>query len=182
MFESCCSAYESAHLLRARYGLPVQLFADRPYVITGRDLDAIIAPANLGEQISAHLTDLPTTPAVVDPRNRFWIFLISRAHPHHELPEDITSALAAHGVYFPAPGAHIRLPITDRPNEWRWAREPLPGRLRLPDRIQLLDVIRLGLASQPSETPQTPVPLPVPPIGAMSADERERLRRNASAN
>ncbi|WP_433560866.1 hypothetical protein ACQP1O_24765 [Nocardia sp. CA-151230] len=181
MFESCCSAYESAHLLRARYGLPVELFADRPYVTTGRELDAIVAPANLGEQISARLSDLPTTPAIVDPRNRFWIFLISCTQPALAVPEEITSSLASRGVSFPGPGTRIRLPITDRADEWRWAREPLPGRLRLPDRIQLLDVIRLGLAGSPRENPQPP-DVPAGQVGAMSDFVRERLRRSASAN
>ncbi|QLY30448.1 hypothetical protein [Nocardia huaxiensis] len=41
MFESCCSPHESAHLLRARYGLPIEMFADRPLVTVGPAIAAL---------------------------------------------------------------------------------------------------------------------------------------------
>ncbi len=154
MFESCCSPHESAHLLRARYGLPVKLFADRLYLTTGPDLEAIVVPRTLGEQVRARLAYLSQpTPAVVDPRNRHWTFLTARPTPHHAVPQPLQRRLGHHGVTLPQPGSRVMLPRSDDTLGWRWACEPTPGDLHLPHRALVLGAIRLAILEGTDDVP-----------------------------
>ncbi|WP_067830305.1 hypothetical protein [Nocardia inohanensis] len=142
MFESCCSPHESAHLLRARFGLPVETFADRPYLTMGSPIEAIELPAELGEQVRGRLTGLPSTPVIADPRDRRWTFLVAAPIPYHVVPLRMRRLLTAYGVTFSVPGARVRLPSSDRAGDWHWASEPTPGRLVIPQRAVILQMIR----------------------------------------
>ncbi|MEV4205004.1 hypothetical protein [Nocardia salmonicida] len=146
MFESCCSPHESAHLLRARYGLPVELFADRLYLTTGHNVEAIVVPSGLSEQVRARLAHLPqATPAIVDPRNRYCTFLTAPTMPYHTVPQPIQRRLGFQGVTVPQPGTRVMLPRSDDQFGWHWACEPTPGRLRLPHRSLVLAAIHLSI-------------------------------------
>lgn len=145
MFESCRSPHESAHLLRVRYGLPVELFADRPYLTVGRAVEAIGLPERLGRQVREHLAHLPATPAVADPRDRNWLFLVAPPIPYHPVPQQLRCRLLAHGVTLPDTGGRVMLPLSDYPLGWHWASEPEPGRLRLPHRAVVLAAVRQAI-------------------------------------
>lgn len=163
MFESCCSPHESAHLLRARYGLPVEMFADRPFLTSGPQVEAITLPAELGRQVLERLQlgrqmpegpeYLPQSPVVADPRGRRWTILTSPPLPYHPLPQQLQRRLLAHRVTFPQPGSRVMLPTTDQPLGWHWICEPEPGALRLPHRTVVLGAIRLSILAMANNVP-----------------------------
>lgn len=145
MFESCRSPHESAHLLRGRYGLPVELFADRPFLTTGPTVEVIRIPERLCRYVRDELSHVPATPAVADPRDRNWAFLVAPPIPYHAVPQQLRRRLLAHGVTVPETGARVMLPISDFPLGWHWACEPEPGRLRLPHRAVVLGAVRRAI-------------------------------------
>ncbi|MBF6131634.1 hypothetical protein IU501_01270 [Nocardia otitidiscaviarum] len=145
MFESCRSPHESAHLLRVRYGFPVELFADRPYLTVGRAVEAIGLPQRLGRHVRDQLAGLPATPAVADPRGRNWWFLVAPPTPYHAVPQRLLGRLRAHGVTVPAAGGKVMLPVSDYRLGWHWACEPEPGRLSLPHRAMVLNAARSAI-------------------------------------
>lgn len=145
MFESCRSPHESAHLLRGRYGLPVELFADRPFLTTGPTVEVIRIPERLCRSVRDELAHLPATPAVADPRDWNWAFLVAPPIPYHVVPQQLRRRLRAHGVTMPETGARVMLPISDYPLGWHWACEPEPGRLRLPHRAVVLGAVRRAI-------------------------------------
>lgn len=141
MFESCCSPHESAHLLRTRYGLPVQQSGEELYLVNGSPVEVIGLPADLGRLLCAHLAHLPATPAVADPHDRHWIFLVAAPTPFHPVPLRLRHLLIAHRAVFPGPGTHIPLPSDDHIQGWHWASTPRPGRLCVPSRPAVLDAV-----------------------------------------
>lgn len=127
MFETCYSPHDVAHLLRHRYGLPVELSESRPTVVCGARLDAVDMPALLGSRVLEILRDSDIGPVVANPRDTTWTFLIAPPTRPTTTPD-----LTAYGVRVRASGRRVILPMSDRGFGWRWAREPLPGSLRLP--------------------------------------------------
>ncbi|MFB7722786.1 MULTISPECIES: hypothetical protein [unclassified Nocardia] len=163
MFESCCSPHESAHLLRARYGLPVEMFANRPFLSVGPMLEAITLPAGLGRRVLERLRvgrelleraeQLPRPPVIADPRGRRWTLLTAPPAPYHPLPQQLLRRLHAHAVELPEPGTRIMLPTTDLPLGWHWASEPEPGTMRLPHRTVALGAVRLSILAGADNVP-----------------------------
>ncbi|GAB0101310.1 hypothetical protein JMUB6875_02740 [Nocardia sp. JMUB6875] len=153
MFESCCSTHESAHLLRARYGLPVEMFADRPLITIGAAIEALTLPEPLARQVRLRVSWVPSAPAIADPRDRRWTFLVAPPLPYHAVPQRLRRFLQDHGVTIPARGSRILLPTSDEPSGWHWAGEPEPGRLCLPHRAVLLAAVRLAILQGPDRVP-----------------------------
>ncbi|MEV6770267.1 hypothetical protein AB0N05_16755 [Nocardia sp. NPDC051030] len=151
MFESCHSPFDAAHLLRARYGLPVELFADRPFLISGRTVEAIALPTPLARQVRNRLIDLPSIPAIADPRNRRWTFLVTPPIPYHPVPQQLQSRLTAHGATLPRRGDRIMLPLTDYQLACHWASEPEPGHLRMPHRATIISALRATILDSTAE-------------------------------
>lgn len=149
MFESCCSPHESAHLLHSRFGLPVEMFAARLYLTSGDQVEAIEIPAGMGAQVRDRLAELPATPAVADPRDRRWAFLVAAPTPYHGVPVRMRSLLTAYGVTFPARGSRVMLPSSDHPADWHWVSEPKPGHLVIPHRAVVLQAIRKVILEGP---------------------------------
>lgn len=141
MFESCCSPHESAHLLRSRYGLPVEQAGADLYLVNGLSVEAIGLPADLGRLLCAQLAEQPATPAVADPHDRHWIFLVSAPAPFEPVPLRLRHLLTAHRAVFPGPGAHIPVPGDDHVRGWHWASAPRAGRLCVPSRAAVLDAV-----------------------------------------
>jgi len=138
MFESCCTPYDIAHVLKSRYGLPVELDT-YPTLVCGARIGAIDIPASLaGAVLDRVAADQPPTPVIRNPRDTVWTFLVRPIGP-------ITTArqrqLAESGISLRAPGRRVILPVTDGGFGWRWASEPTPGRLRLPQRLTILEAI-----------------------------------------
>lgn len=127
VFETCYSPHDVAHLLRHRYGLPVELTQSRPTVVCGAQLDAVDMPAHLGSRVLSLLQDRHIGPVVANPRDTVWTFLVAPP-PRPTVVRDLT----AHGVVLRASGRRVMLPMSDHGFGWRWAREPRPGALRLP--------------------------------------------------
>ncbi|WP_054813900.1 hypothetical protein [Nocardia arizonensis] len=153
MFETCYSPYDVAHLLRHRYGLPVELAAARATVVCGQLLDAVDMPAGLGSRVLDILHERNVGPVVVDPRDTTWTFLVTpvaRADGYHR---DI---LLAHGAGVRAAGRRVMLPMSDHGFGWRWARAPRPGALRLPAGSTVSDAL-VRLAGAPRPKPDNPV-------------------------
>ncbi|GAB2445338.1 hypothetical protein [Nocardia tengchongensis] len=153
MFESCCSPHESAHVLRARYGLPVELYADRPLLTVGVAVGALTLPEPLGRQVLHRLSWLPATPVIADPRDRRWTFLVAPPLPNHPVPQRLQIFLRGHSVTVPESGSRIMLPTSDQPPGWHWANEPQPGELRLPYRAMVLAAVRLSILEGPDRLP-----------------------------
>ncbi|MRH88068.1 hypothetical protein GFY24_11545 [Nocardia sp. SYP-A9097] len=124
----------------------MELFADRLYLTTGQELEAIVVPTGLSERVRARLGYLAQpTPAVVDPRNRRWTFLTTPPAPYHDVPQPLQRRLECQGVSLSQPGTRVMLPRSDDSIGWRWACEPAPGQLRLPQRGLVLGAIRLSI-------------------------------------
>ncbi|MFE9789964.1 hypothetical protein ACFYO7_31790 [Nocardia salmonicida] len=109
-------------------------------------MEAIVVPSGLSEQIRARLAHLPqATPAIVDPRNRYCTFLTAPTIPYHTVRQPIQRQLEFQGITVLQPGSRVMLPRSDDQFGWRWACEPTPGRLRLPQRSLVLAAIRLSI-------------------------------------
>lgn len=146
MFETCYTPHDVAHLLRHRYGLPVELADSRPTVVCGRELDAVDMPACLGSRVLDALHDRHVGPVVADPRETTWTFLVAPAAPPHAATHLRT--LTANGARVRPSGRRVMLPMSDHGFGWRWAREPHPGALRLPQSSQVSAALaRLAIAS-----------------------------------
>ncbi|MBB5912624.1 hypothetical protein BJY24_001491 [Nocardia transvalensis] len=143
MFESCHSPTDVAHLLRARFGFPVRLFAGRPFLSCGGRVDAVSMPAELGRQVRERLRAAPATPAVADPRNRRWVFLTATPQPYYDVTQHLR--LTAYEVAVLTAGRRVMLPASDYPLGWHWASEPVPGPLLLPARAMVLRAVRESL-------------------------------------
>ncbi|MFE3755191.1 hypothetical protein ACFXO9_12850 [Nocardia tengchongensis] len=136
-------------MLRARYGLPVELYADRPLLTIGAAAEALIVPEPLGRQVLTRLSWLPSAPVIADPRDRSWTFLIAPPLPYHPIPQRLRTFLQRHAVRVPDRGSRIMLPSSDQPPGWHWASEPEPGALRLPYRAMALAAVRLSILEHP---------------------------------
>lgn len=143
MYESCCTPYDIAHVLRRRYGLPVDLDSYRPTLVCGARIGAIDIPAHMAGPVLDELTNAAageqiSAPVIRNPRDTVWTFLVRPIGP-------ITAArrrqLAESGVTVRARGRRVILPVTDSGFGWRWVGEPAPGRLRLPQRATILETI-----------------------------------------
>ncbi|MBF6213468.1 hypothetical protein IU433_13575 [Nocardia puris] len=141
MFESCHTPHEAAHLLRHRYGLPVQLLAGRPVVTTGTILGAIVMPPDLGERVLAALDRTGHAPVIADPGERTWTFLVNPPSPVTPVDPHVRRTLAGHGVTVVPGGRHVLLPSTDSPQGWHWAGEPGSGVLRMPPRAAVIRAV-----------------------------------------
>ena len=141
MFERCHSPHEVAHLLRHRFGLPVQLLAGRPMITTGSILGALVMPPDLGRRVLATLDRNYLAPVVADPGERTWTFLVTP--PNRPTPVDISvrRSLAGHAVTIIPSGRHVLLPSTDSRLGWHWAGEPTPGVLRMPPRTAVINAV-----------------------------------------
>ncbi|WP_157101243.1 hypothetical protein [Nocardia shimofusensis] len=143
-------------MLRARYGLPVDLESHRPTLVCGARVGAIDIPAQMAVPVLDALTTAATTeeisaPVIRNPRDTVWTFLIRPVGP-------ITAAQQRHlaecGITVRARGRRVILPVTDSGFGWRWVGEPTPGRLRLPQRATILATIdRMGGADEDRRPP-----------------------------
>ncbi|QIS16648.1 hypothetical protein [Nocardia arthritidis] len=138
MFESCHSPHDIAHLLRHRYGLPVQVIAGRPMITTGSILGAMVMPAELGQRVLAAVEPGYSTPVVADPGERTWTFLVD---PVLSVDVEVRRDLAEHHVTVVPSGRNVMLPATDSPLGWHWAGEPESGVLRLPPRAAVIAAV-----------------------------------------
>ncbi|MEV6277233.1 hypothetical protein [Nocardia sp. NPDC051832] len=146
MFESCHSPHEVAHLLRRRFGLPVQLLAGRPMITTGSILGALVMPPHLGQQVLAALDPDLQAPVVADPGGRNWTFLVTSPSPAKPVAIAVRTHLAAHQVTVVPSGRYVLLPTTDSLLGWHWAVEPAPGALRLPPRSAVIEAVHRVIA------------------------------------
>ncbi|WP_433728880.1 hypothetical protein ACQP0C_40170 [Nocardia sp. CA-129566] len=141
MFERCHSPNEVAHLLRHRYGLPVQLLAGRPMITTGSILGALVMPPDLGRKVLATLDRSYTAPVVADPGERTWTFLVAPPGPSSPVDISVRRCLAGHHVTVIPGGRYVMLPTTDSQLGWHWAGEPAPGVLRMPPRSAVINAV-----------------------------------------
>ncbi|MFC9893451.1 hypothetical protein ACFVMC_07135 [Nocardia sp. NPDC127579] len=146
MFESCHSPHEIAHLLRRRFGLPVQLLAGRPMITTGSVIGALVMPPYLGGEVLGALDPELQAPVVADPGNRTWTFLVTPPSLGKPVDTAVRSQLAAHQVTVVPGGRFVLLPTTDSTLGWHWAAEPAPGTLRLPPRTAVIEAIHRVIA------------------------------------
>ncbi|MEU8895425.1 hypothetical protein [Nocardia sp. NPDC048505] len=146
MFESCHNPHEVAHLLRRRFGLPVQLLAGRPMITTGSIIGALVMPPNLGCEVLGALDSELQTPVVADPGGRTWTFLVAPPSPGKPVDIATRSHLAAHEVTVVPSGRYVLLPTTDSLLGWHWAAEPAPGVLRMPPRNAVIDAVHRVIA------------------------------------
>ncbi|MBH0776462.1 bifunctional DNA primase/polymerase [Nocardia bovistercoris] len=168
MFETCYTPYDVAHLLRHRYGLPVELTAARPTVVCGPRLDAVDMPATLGSLVLGVLNDRHIGPVVADPRGRRWTFLVTPPAPTNT---EHARILSAHGASVRADGRRVMLPMSDHGFGWRWACEPRLGARRLPTGAAVSAALaHLAAADAPSE------PTTDSPSREISARLRESYR------
>src|SRR5262245_10752286 len=98
MFERCHTPHEIAHLLRHRYGLPVQLLAGRPMITTGTILGALVMPPELGRKVLGTLDRTYVAPVVAEPGERSWTFLVAPPSPAAPVAIAVRRALAGHHV------------------------------------------------------------------------------------
>ncbi|MEV0296351.1 hypothetical protein [Nocardia sp. NPDC050710] len=151
MFESCHTPHDAAHLLRHRYGLPVELAALRPTVTCGSHISAVDMPAQLGYRVLDLLDERHPAPAVANPRDTAWTFLVAPPQPSTLLKPEQIRRFADHRVAVRSIGQRVMLPVSDRGHGWRWASEPRRGTLRLPPRTAVLDAVeRLIDGGEPS--------------------------------
>jgi hypothetical protein len=157
MFESCYTPDDVAHVLRHRYGFPVELAACRPVVICGCHIGAVTMPMELGYRVLSLLGD--PVPIVANPRDTAWTFLLATAFPPLGGGRQ-TRRLAEHGVVVHDRGHRVLMPVADNGFGWHWASEPLPGPLRLPTRAQVLDAVDtvVGMVSAQVCGRELPVP------------------------
>ncbi|MEV6431405.1 hypothetical protein [Nocardia sp. NPDC051463] len=141
MFERCHSPHEVAHLLRHRYGLPVQLLAGRPMITTGSVLGALVMPPELGRKVLATLDRTYATPVVADPGEHTWTFLVTQPSPANSVDLSIRRCLTGHQVTVIPAGRYVLLPSTDSQLGWHWAGEPAPGVLRMPPRSAVINAV-----------------------------------------
>lgn len=141
MFERCHSPHEIAHMLRHRYGLPVQLLAGRPMITTGSILGAVVMPPELGRKVLGTLDRTYAAPVVADPGERTWTFLVAPPSPASTVDISVRQSLAGHHVTVIPGGRHILLPTTDSQLGWHWAGEPAPGVLRMPPRSAVINAV-----------------------------------------
>ncbi|MET8651737.1 MULTISPECIES: hypothetical protein [Nocardia] len=141
MFERCQTPHDIARLLRHRYGLPVQLLAGRPMIVTGSVLGAVVMPPELGRSVLATLDRNFTAPVVADPGERTWTFLVAPPSPAPPLDVAIRRFLSGHQVVVVPGGRQVLLPTTDSALGWHWAGEPAPGVLRMPPRSAVLNAV-----------------------------------------
>lgn len=134
MFESCYTPVDIAHLLRHRYGLPVELTADRATVVCGPRIGALDLPSALGRRVLGLLADT-CPPVISDQRDTQWTFLIEPLMPS-SAPRFIDL-----GVVPRRAGRRILLPMSDSGFGCRWASRPRPGPLHLPAGSDVLDAI-----------------------------------------
>ncbi|MTE16051.1 hypothetical protein [Nocardia aurantiaca] len=140
-------------MLRARYGLPVEMYAERPLLTVGAAVEALNLPAPLARRVSVRLSWLPSLPAVAEPRGRRWTFPVAPPLPYHPVPQRLRRFLFDHGVTMPDHGSKILLPTSDETFGRHWAIEPEPGRLCLPHRVVVLAAIRLSILEGPDRVP-----------------------------
>ncbi len=141
MFERCHTPHDIAHLLRHRYGLPVQLLAGRPMIVTGSILGAVVMPPELGRKVLGTLDRSYTAPVVADPGERTWTFLVAPPSPATPVEVPVRRYLAGHQVTVVPGGRQVLLPTTDSPLGWHWAGEPAPGVLRMPPRSAVIGAV-----------------------------------------
>jgi hypothetical protein len=141
MFERCHSPHEIAHLLRHRFGLPVQLMAGRPMITTGSILGALVMPPDLGRKVLASLDRTFMAPVVADPGERTWTFLVAPPTPSIPVDIGVRRCLAGHHVTIIPSGRHVLLPTTDSQLGWHWAGEPTSGVLRMPPRAAVISAV-----------------------------------------
>ncbi|WP_216897083.1 hypothetical protein [Nocardia alni] len=149
MFESCYTPDDVAHVLRNRHGLPVELEAYRPTIVSGSRIGAISLPMELGYRVLNLLPDRPV-PVVGNPPDTIWTFLVGSVFP--PLLARTVRRWAARGVTVHARGHRVLMPMSDSGLGWRWACAPEAGPLRLPSRGQVLDAAELLLAMGPVQT------------------------------
>ncbi|WP_019929658.1 hypothetical protein [Nocardia sp. BMG111209] len=135
------------HLLRFRFGLPVRLVAGRPAVVCGGVIGAIGMPAGVGSRVLQLLSN-HCGPVVTDPRDTMWTFLVAGRRPGAAEPADAPDRFGDHAVTVHPAGRSVLLPMSDTGFGWRWAREPQPGRLRLPPPAAVLDALGVALESE----------------------------------
>ncbi|WP_153348142.1 hypothetical protein [Nocardia aurantia] len=124
--------------------------AGRPAVVCGGAIGAIGMPAELGVQVLQLLSN-HCGPVVTDPRGTMWTFLVAGMRSGVAGSGDGAGAGERFGdttvTVHPA-GRSVLLPMSDTGFGWRWAREPQPGRLRLPQPAAVLDALDAALGSE----------------------------------
>ncbi len=146
VFESCCTSADVVHVLRLRYGFPIDLVAHRPTILCGERVGAVSMPIHLGYRVLDLVVDRPV-PVVSNPRDTVWTFLVGPAFapvgPYR------LRRLAECGIAVHDRGHRVMMPMSDTGFGWRWACEPAAGALRLPPRVQVLDAAESLLDSGP---------------------------------
>lgn len=125
MFESCCTPFDVAHLLRHRYRLDVQFAACRPVLVCGAEFGAIDMPSVLGGHVLP-LLSFSSVPVIADSRRTRWTFLVGIAPPQPG-PVRADPNLAEYGVVQRARGQRVLLPVSNSGTGSQWANEPAPG-------------------------------------------------------
>ncbi|MEU8895697.1 hypothetical protein AB0C65_07555 [Nocardia sp. NPDC048505] len=149
IFQSCCTPVDIAHLLRRRYGLPVELADNRPMLRCGTRIGAVDMPATLGRRVRTLLPAEPSVPIVSTSRDRRWTFLVEPAHP------GCPDRLAPHQVVPRPSGRVVLLPVTHAGPGSYWASEPTPGPLRLPGQATVLEAARRVVDAEDTDRPGT---------------------------
>ncbi len=137
MYQSCRTPHDVVHLLRHRYGLPVELAERRPVLVCGGRVEAVDMPADLGCRVLSRLDCQQSVPVVADPRGAVWTFLA--APPFMAISPDRHRDLATRGARVRPRDRLMILPMSDREFGWHWASPPRPGPLLLPALREVLD-------------------------------------------
>ncbi|MBF6093961.1 hypothetical protein [Nocardia cyriacigeorgica] len=145
LLQVCQSVHEVVYVYRHRFGFPVEVVADRPLLITGRDMTAVSMPQPLGRVVRDHLVraGVASVPVITHLKHPRWIFLVGL-----DRPTDTPSSgmLAAFGVDVVRADKRVWLPHLYASVGWRWESEPHPmspsGRPAVPVRAELLTTTR----------------------------------------
>ncbi|BDU05929.1 hypothetical protein FMUBM48_21920 [Nocardia cyriacigeorgica] len=130
-----------AYVYRHRFGLPVEVVANRPLLSIGTDVAAIAMPQSLGRVVRDRLVraGVGSVPVITHLRHPRWIFLVE---PDSPADTRAPGMLAAFGVEVLSPEKRVWLPHLNISVGWRWESEPRPmaptGRPAIPAGAQLL--------------------------------------------
>ncbi|MBF6397898.1 hypothetical protein IU438_19080 [Nocardia cyriacigeorgica] len=126
ILQVCQSVHEMAYAYRHRFGLPVEVLADRPLLITGDDVAAVAMPQPLGRVVRDRLVGAgqASVPVITHLRHPRWIFLV---RPDDTIDMPPSATLSAFGVDVLRPDKRVWLPHLYASIGWRWESEPQPA-------------------------------------------------------
>ncbi|MFE3444998.1 hypothetical protein ACFXNW_18355 [Nocardia sp. NPDC059180] len=130
ILDTCHSVHEVSYVYRHRFGsIPIDSAGERPSIVTGARLGAVVMPQRLGWSVRNRLRGRgkASVPVITHPRHRRWVFLV---HRNREVVRQPTARrLAAGDVVILDPGCRVWLPMSDSRISWYWASAPEVSRV-----------------------------------------------------